>query len=148
MTDSEKLDLIVLKLEKLDKLDERLDSVENNIESIQKRLDSVESNIESIQKRLDSVESNIEIMQKRLDSVESNIEIMQKKIDNMECDIKNIKITVEDEIRQNIKRVAEGHLDLSRNLHRAVKSNNEVEMLAVKVTVLESEVRKLKEKIS
>ena len=120
MTDSEKLDLIVLKLEKLDKLDERLDSVENNIES----------------------------MQKRLDSVESNIEIMQKKIDNMECDIKNIKITVEDEIRQNIKRVAEGHLDLSRNLHRAVKSNNEVEMLAVKVTVLESEVRKLKEKIS
>ena len=71
-----------------------------------------------------------------------------EKIDNMECDIKNIKITVEDEIRQNIKRVAEGHLDLSRNLHRAVKSNNEVEMLAVKVTVLESEVRKLKEKIS
>ena len=134
MTDSEKLDLIVLKLEKLDKLDEILDSVENNIESMQKRLDSVENNIES--------------MQKRLDSVESNIEIMQKKIDNMECDIKNIKITVEDEIRQNIKRVAEGHLDLSRNLHRAVKSNNEVEMLAVKVTVLESEVRKLKEKIS
>lgn len=148
MTDSEKLDLIVLKLEKLDKLDERLDRVESNIEIMQKRLDSVESNIESIQKRLDSVESNIETMQKRLDSVEDNIEIMQKKIDNMECDVKNIKISVEDEIRQNIKRVAEGHLDLSRNLHRAVKSNNEVEMLAVKVTVLESEVRKLKEKIS
>lgn len=134
MTDSEKLDLIVLKLEKLDKLDERLDSVESNIESIQKRLDSMEDNIESMQKKIDSMEDNIESVQKRLD--------------NMECDIKNIKITVEDEIRQNIKRVAEGHLDLSRNLHRAVKSNNEVEMLAVKVTVLESEVRKLKEKIS
>lgn len=134
MTDSEKLDLIVLKLEKLDKLDERLDSMEDNIESMQKRLDGMEDNIES--------------MQKKIDSMEDNIESVHKKIDNMECDIKNIKITVEDEIRQNIKRVAEGHLDLSRNLHRAVKSNNEVEMLAVKVTVLESEVRKLKEKIS
>ena len=44
--------------------------------------------------------------------------------------------------------MAEGHLDLSRNLHEVMKPNNEIEMLAVKVSMLETDVRELKRKIS
>ena len=57
-------------------------------------------------------------------------------------------MTLENEIRANIQRVAEGHLDLSRNLHDAMKPSNEIEMLAIKVRMLESDVRELKNKIS
>ena len=57
-------------------------------------------------------------------------------------------MTLENEIRANIQRVAEGHLDLSRNLHDAMKPSNEIEMLANKVRMLESDVRELKHKIS
>ena len=53
----------------------------------------------------------------------------------------------ENEIRVNIQRVAEGHLDLSRNLHEAMKPSNEVEMLSIKVRSLESEIREIKRKI-
>ena len=72
---------------------------------------------------------------------------MESKIENMESDITSIKLTIENEIRVNIQRVAEGHLDLSRNLHEAMKPSNEVEMLAIKVNFLESEIRELKRKI-
>ena len=72
---------------------------------------------------------------------------MESKIENMESDITSIKLTIENEIRVNIQRVAEGHLDLSRNLHEAMKPSNEVEMLAIKVNLLESEIRELKRKI-
>ena len=44
-------------------------------------------------------------------------------------------LIMENELRVNIQRVAEGHLDLSRNLHEAMKPNNEIEMLAIKVIV-------------
>lgn len=71
-----------------------------------------------------------------------------EKLDTIEADVKSIQLTLENEIRTNIKRVAEGHLDLSRNLHDAMKPNNEVEMLAIKVSMLESEIRELKRKIS
>lgn len=71
-----------------------------------------------------------------------------EKLDSIENDVRDIKLTLENEVRVNIQRVAEGHLDLSRNLHDAMKPSNEVEMLAIKVRTLESEVRELKRKIS
>lgn len=80
----------------------------------------------------------------KLDLIISKLE----KLDTIENDIKDIKLTIENEIRTNIQRVAEGHLDISRNLHEAMKTSNEVEMLAIKVSVLESEMRELKRKIS
>lgn len=80
----------------------------------------------------------------KLDLIISKLE----KLDTIENDIKDIKLTIENEIRTNIQRVAEGHLDISRNLHEAMKPSNEVEMLAIKVSVLESEMRELKRKIS
>ena len=80
----------------------------------------------------------------KLDLIISKLE----KLDTIENDIKDIKLTIENEIRTNIQRVAEGHLDISRNLHEAMKPSNEVEMLAIKVSELESEMRELKRKIS
>ena len=80
----------------------------------------------------------------KLDLILSKVE----KLDAIETDIKDIKLTLENEIRVNIQRVAEGHLDLSRNLKEATKSNNEFEMLTIKVNILESEIRELKRRIS
>lgn len=77
----------------------------------------------------------------KLDLILSN---MQK----MQADITDIKLTLDNEIRVNIQRVAEGHLDLSRNLHDAMRPNNEVEMLGIKVRMLETDMRELKAKIS
>ena len=75
----------------------------------------------------------------KLDLLLSNVQLMQN-------DITDIKLTLENEIRVNIQRVAEGHLDLSRNLHEAMKPSNEVEMLAIKVRMLEADIRELKQK--
>ena len=76
------------------------------------------------------------------------LEMLLNEVTEIKTDVKEVKLTIENEIRTNIQRVAEGHLDLSRNLHEAVKPSNEVEMLAIKVSVLESEIRELKRKIS
>lgn len=69
------------------------------------------------------------------------------KLDKLENDITDIKLTLENEIRVNIQRVAEGHLDLSRNLHETMKIDSEKEMLAIRVNVLETELRRIKAKL-
>lgn len=83
-----------------------------------------------------------------LEAIYSNTQEIRERVSSVENDVRDIKLTLENEIRFNIQRVAEGHLDLSRNLHDAMKPSNEVEMLAIKVRTLESEVRELKRKIS
>ena len=83
----------------------------------------------------------------KIANMESKIENMESNMESMKSDITSIKLTIENEIRVNIQRVAEGHLDLSRNMHEAMKPSNEVEMLAIKVNFLESEIRELKRRI-
>ena len=71
-----------------------------------------------------------------------------KKVDVIESKVIHTELILENEIRVNIQRVAEGHLDLSRNLHDAMRPSNEVEMLAIKVRMLESDVKELKSRLA
>ena len=83
------------------------------------------------------------------------LKLILDKVTTPESDMQEVKqkvtkidLTLENEIRVNIQRVAEGHLDLSRNLHEAMKTSNEIELLAIKVRMLESDIRELKHRIS
>lgn len=91
----------------------------------------------------------------KLDLILSQIGSANDRMGRLEADIQEIKqeviatkLLIENEIRVNIQRVAEGHLDLSRNLHEAMKPSNELEMLSIKVRWLEAEVRELKAKMA
>lgn len=75
-------------------------------------------------------------------------EIVAKKMEPIKKDLKEIQLTLENETNRNIKIVAEGHLDLSRKLDESLNVENEKEMLLVRVNILESDVRRLKEKVA
>lgn len=80
--------------------------------------------------------------------IEDKVAAIEDKVAVIENDVKDIRLTLKNEIRVNIQRVAEGHLDLSRNLHDAMKPSNEVEMLAIKVRMIETEIRDIKAKLA
>ena len=61
-------------------------------------------------------------------------------------EVKDIQLTLENETNHNIRFIAEGHLDLTRKLDDALKVENEKEMMLIRVTSLENEVRRLKTK--
>lgn len=52
---------------------------------------------------------------------------------------------LENEVAPNIMRVAEGHMDLYRKLSEATKVTNEQEMMAIRLNILEREMRVVKE---
>jgi predicted nucleic acid-binding Zn-ribbon protein len=88
--------------------------------------------------------SNVE---NEVTSLREEVTSMDNRLSNVENDVTKMKLVLENEIRVNIQRVAEGHLDLSRNLHDAMKPSSEMEMLSIKVRWLESEVKELKSMI-
>ncbi len=56
------------------------------------------------------------------------LDLLLEKMNKLEIDLQEIKqrviktdLTIENEIRVNIQRVAEGHLDLSRKLNECIK---------------------------
>lgn len=63
---------------------------------------------------------------RKLDGVDVRIDTMDEKIDAMNTDLRYARLRLENEIAENIKLVAEGHMDLSRNLHEAMKPQTEI----------------------
>lgn len=104
------------------------------------KLDLILSKLESVDQRLDG-------MDQRLDRIDQRLDNHDRRFERLEKDVKDIKLTLENEIRVNIQRIAEGHLDLSRKLNEAMKPSNEVEMLSIRVRMLETDVRELKCKV-
>ena len=74
-------------------------------------------------------------------------ETILNELQELKHSVKEIQLTLENETNRNIRIIAEAHLDLSRKLDEALKVDNEKEMLLIRVNHLESEVRRLKEKI-
>lgn len=70
-----------------------------------------------------------------------------EEIAKLNAKITDIQLTLENETNRNIKIIAEGHIELSRKLDEALKSDNEKEMLLIRINRLENELRRLKERI-
>lgn len=140
--------------ERLDGIDERLDKMDERFDGIDKRLDGMDRRFDGIDERLDGMDRRFDGIDERFEGVDERFEGMDKRFDGLTLlvtensrRLKNIELTLENEITPNIMRVAEAHLDLSRKLDDALKIDREKEMMVLKINILDGEVRRLKERV-
>ena len=115
---------------------------------ILQKLDGVDRRFESMEARLDGMDRRFDAVEARLDGMDKRFEAVEARLDALDTGLRNVRLKLENEIAENIKRVAEGHMDLSRNLHEAMKPQTEIEMLVIRVNSLETKVRDLQHKVS
>lgn len=101
-----------------------------------------------ILEKVEGLGSQFHVLDKKVGSMDDRLNHVETDLQDVKQQVTKTNLIMENELRINIQRVAEGHLDLSRNLHEAMRPSNEVEMLAIKVRVLESDVRDLKDKMT
>ena len=131
MTDSEKLDLL---LEKFGGMEKRMDSIEKHMDSMEKRMDVME-------KRMDVMEKRMDVMEKRMDSMETDIA-------SIKLDIKEMHVEIESDLTHRIGLIADGHAMLTDKIDSAVKPYSVMELMQLKISILEEKVRKLEMKES
>ena len=131
MSDSEKLDLIL-----------------SDMQVMKSDMQGMKNEIHDMKDDMQDMKNEIRDMKDDMQDMKNEIHDMKDDMQEVKQKVSKVDLTMENEIRVNIQRVAEGHLDLSRNLHEAMRPSNEVEMLAIKVRMLETDVKELKEKIS
>ena len=133
---------------RLDGMDKRFDAMDVRLDGMDKRFDAMGVRLDGMDKRFDAMDARLDGMDKRFDAMDERLDIMDEKIDAMNTELRYVRVRLENEIAENIKRVAEGHMDLSRNLHEAMKPQTEIEMLVIRVNSLETKVRDLQHKVS
>lgn len=89
----------------------------------------------------------LDLILSKLGQMDQRLDRMDERFDKLENDVTGIKLTLENEIRQNIMHVAEVNLDLLRKLDDSQEIDSEKRMLATHVSILETELRKVKERL-
>lgn len=127
---------------------EELGKVQGDTKVILSKVAGLEGEMEKVKTEVAGLKGEMEEVKIRVTGLESEVARLDDKIDMVQNDVTGVKLRIENELCVNIKRIAEGHLDLARNLHEATKHDSEIEMLSIRVKVLEGEVVELKKKTS
>ncbi len=145
MTDSRKLDLI---LEKIGSLDCKISTLDRRMDSFETRMDSLETKMDSLDNKVVALDNKVVALDNKVNSLDTKTNSLESNLKEIKSHVRHTDLILENEIRINIQRVAEGHLNLSRILHDAMHPSSEVEMLSLRLRMVESEVRQLKAKVS
>ncbi len=101
-----------------------------------------------LQAMSDLFDEKLQPIESDMTDTKSNIANLTNSVDIIKNEIRNIQLTLENETNRNIMRIAEGHLDLSRKLNEALEIDSEKEMLALRVNVLENQLRQIKDRLA
>ena len=117
------------------------------LEQIVANVSKISSEITEIKTEITGIKTEIKEMKSEITELKSDVSTLKSDVSTLKSDVSEIKMTIENEIRVNIKRVAEGHLDLSRNLKEAQIPNSELEIISIKVTTLENQMKEVRRKL-
>ncbi len=129
-------------------MEEKLDLILSKMGSLETEMQGMKSDMLDMKHDMQGMKDDMLGMKGDIQGLKDDMLSMKGDIQRLNDKVTKMDLTLENEIRVNIQRVAEGHLDLSRILHDAMKPNSEVEMLAIKVRQLESEVQDIKLKLA
>lgn len=121
--------------------------VKGEVQDVRGGLQDVKGEIQDVRDELQDVKGEIQDVRDGLQDVKGEVQDVRGEVQDIRDEVREIRLTLENETNGNINLIAEGHLDLSRKLDEALKVENEKEMLLIRVNHLESEVRRIKNRM-
>ena len=88
------------------------------------------------------------VLDEKVTVLDQKFTVLDQKFTVLDEKVTGLELVIENETNVNIRRIAEGHCDLVRNLREARKVDDEKELLAIRVTVLESDMSKVKHQLA
>lgn len=108
----------------------------------------LKTELQPIKEDIISMKKDIISMKADIASTKEDIIAMKADICDLQQKVSDISVHLENVTDKNIKIIAEGHTDLARKLDEALKVENEKELLLIRMSYLEDEVRKIKERLA
>ncbi len=166
MTDSVKLDLLLSEMQELKgdvhTLKEDTQTLKEDVHLLKEDTRTLKEDVHLLKEDTQTLKEDVCTLKEDVCTLKEDVFTLKEDVCTLKEDVKNLELKtdaienktrhtnliLENEIRVNIQRVAEGHLDLSRNLHDAMRPSNELETLSIRVGMLESEMKEVKAKLA
>lgn len=131
--DDKKLDLILSKVEKIDKLEIHMLSMETDIQGMKTDMQGMKTDMQD--------------MKTEMQSMKSDIKGLKSRVDELDRKVSDIRLHLENRTDWNIQLLAENFIELTNKLNQAIPVADKNLAYEVKVSYLIDEVQKMKEKM-
>ena len=122
--------------------------LDQKFEPVYTRLDLLESDVRELKSGMSEIKQRVASVEQKVTELDQKFTVLDQKFTVLDEKVTGLELVIENETNVNIRRIAEGHCDLVRNLREARKVDDEKELLAIRVTVLESDMSKVKHQLS
>ena len=141
--------------QKVTELDQRVASVEQKVTKLEQkvteldqRVAGVEQKVTELDEKVTELDQKFTVLDEKVTVLDQKFTVLDQKFTVLDEKVTGLELVIENETNVNIRRIAEGHCDLVRNLREARKVDDEKELLAIRVTVLESDMSKVKHQLA
>ncbi len=132
----------------MSEIKQRVASVEQKVTELDQRVAGVEQKVTELDEKVTELDQKFTVLDEKVTVLDQKFTVLDQKFTVLDEKVTGLELVIENETNVNIRRIAEGHCDLVRNLREARKVDDEKELLAIRVTVLESDMSKVKHQLA
>ena len=128
--------------------------LKSDVTELKSDVSVLKSDVTELKSEVTELKSDVAVLKEDVTELKSDVSVLKEDVSNLKEDmeqtkskISGIEMTLENEIRNNIRIVAEGHTDIIRKFDDYMVIENSKEMFSVRMNILETDVRNIKEKI-
>ena len=107
----------------------------------------LEEDVASLKEDVTVLKEDVAGLKEDVTVLKEDVAVLKEDVTVLKEDVDSIKLTQENEIRKNILTISDGHIDLNRKLDEALKVEQEKEMTILRVTILENDMRIMKNQL-
>ena len=127
---------------------EKLDLIIREVGGLKTEMQDMKTEMQDMKTEMQDMKTEMQDMKSDIQDLKSEMKVVKTDIGKLQNSMKRVELHLENVTDNNIRLVAEGHLNLHNKLSEATKVSNFQEMLGVRVNILEEDVKLLKEAIA
>lgn len=154
MTDDKKLDLILGKLEKIDKIEADMRSIKPDMKSMKSDMQSMKPDMRSMKSDLQDMKTSMKNIKFDMQDLKSDIESVKKevcslesKVEGLDRRVRSLELHTENATDRNIQLLAENFVELTKKLNQAIPVADKNYAYEVKVNYLIEEVQDIQKRL-
>ena len=134
--------------QKVTELDEKVTELDQKFTVLDEKVTELDQKFTELDEKVTVLDQKFTVLDEKVTVLDQKFTVLDQKFTVLDEKFTGLELVIENETNVNIRRIAEGHCDLVRNLREARKVDDEKELLAIRVTVLESDMSKVKHQLA
>ena len=119
---------------------EEVKELRKDVTELQVEVKALREDVTELQVGMKELRKDVAELQTGMEKLRTDVDSLSRKTDRIEC-------MMENELRPNICKIAEGHLDLSRKLDMVRVRRSEYTLLDIKVSGLQLDIREIRDRL-